>query len=102
MTGDVEKDVPARDEAASPAEENGKDGQHFRLLIVANRLPITIKRQPDVRLPVSLHERSSRLGRVQVQSLRRRTGHCTVRPEEDDVIHLDRMDWYPCTSSDMR
>jgi hypothetical protein len=51
MTGEIEKDVPARDDAGSPTEENGNfDGQHFRLLIVANRLPITIKKQPDVPL----------------------------------------------------
>jgi len=48
MSGEIEKEVPAREDASSPTEENGKDGQHFRLLIVANRLPITIKKQPDV------------------------------------------------------
>jgi hypothetical protein len=48
MSGEMDKDVPVRDEAGTPTEENGKDGQHFRLLIVANRLPITIKKQPDV------------------------------------------------------
>jgi hypothetical protein len=47
MTEQTEKDIPAREEAPSPADE-GKNGQHFRLLIVANRLPITIKKQPDV------------------------------------------------------
>lgn len=47
MTEHIVKDVPAREEAPSPADD-GKDGQHFRLLIVANRLPITIKKQPDV------------------------------------------------------
>jgi hypothetical protein len=44
----VEKDVPPRDEAASPADDEGKDGPSFRLLIVANRLPITINKQADV------------------------------------------------------
>jgi hypothetical protein len=53
MPGGMEKEVPAREDAGSPIDENGKDGQHFRLLIVANRLPITIKKQPDVPLPGS-------------------------------------------------
>jgi len=44
------KDVPTREETQSPPTDNGKEEQHFRLLIVANRLPITIKKQPDVRL----------------------------------------------------
>lgn len=47
MSGEIETEVPAREDAGSPTED-GKDGQHFRLLIVANRLPITIKKQPDV------------------------------------------------------
>jgi hypothetical protein len=48
MSEHTVKEVPAREEAQSPADDNGKDGQHFRLLIVANRLPITIKKLPDV------------------------------------------------------
>jgi hypothetical protein len=48
MSEHIVKEVPAREEAPSPADDNGKDGQHFRLLIVANRLPITIKKLPDV------------------------------------------------------
>jgi hypothetical protein len=44
----TDKDIPSRDEAPSPAEDSGKEGPNFRLLIVANRLPITIKKQSDV------------------------------------------------------
>ena len=42
----IERD---RDEAPSPTESvKGEDEPNYRLLIVANRLPITIKKQPDV------------------------------------------------------
>ena len=46
----VDKEIPFRDEAPSPADDSGKDGPNFRLLIVANRLPITINKQADVTL----------------------------------------------------
>jgi len=42
------KEIPPRDDAPSPTDSVKDDGQHFRLLIVANRLPITIKKQNDV------------------------------------------------------
>ena len=49
MTDHAEKEVPSRDEAPSPADSvKDDDGHNFRLLIVANRLPITIKKQPGV------------------------------------------------------
>ena len=41
----VGSEVPPRDDAPSPID----DARNFRLLIVANRLPITIKKQPGVR-----------------------------------------------------
>jgi len=47
----VETRVPSRDLNSSPADSVKDDEQHFRLLIVANRLPITIKKRPDVRNP---------------------------------------------------
>jgi len=36
--------VPSRDEAPSPTESVKDEGQNYRLLVVANRLPITIKK----------------------------------------------------------
>ena len=44
----IEKEVPSRDEAPSPSDSAKDDEPNFRLLIVANRLPITIKKQPGV------------------------------------------------------
>ena len=44
----IDKDVPSRDEAASPTDSGKDEGPNFRLLIVANRLPITIKKLSDV------------------------------------------------------
>ena len=44
----IENEVPSRDEAPSPADSGKDDGPNFRLLIVANRLPITIKKQSGV------------------------------------------------------
>jgi hypothetical protein len=44
----IEKGVPPRDDAPSPADSVKDDEHNFRLLIVANRLPITIKKQPGV------------------------------------------------------
>jgi len=41
-------EVPSRDEAPSPADSVKDDEHNFRLLIVANRLPITIKKQLGV------------------------------------------------------
>lgn len=46
--GHIELEVPSRDEAPSPADSVKDDGHNFRLLIVANRLPITIKKQAGV------------------------------------------------------
>lgn len=46
--GNIEKEVPSRDEAPSPTDSVKDDGHNFRLLIVANRLPITIKKQLGV------------------------------------------------------
>lgn len=40
----IERAVPSRDEAPSPTESVKEEGQNYRLLIVANRLPITIKK----------------------------------------------------------
>lgn len=44
--------VPSREHNSSPADSVKDDEQHFRLLIVANRLPITIKKR-DVS-PISI------------------------------------------------
>jgi trehalose-6-phosphate synthase len=41
----VETRVPSREHNSSPADSGKDDEQHFRLLIVANRLPITIKKR---------------------------------------------------------
>jgi len=48
----LEPRVPSRDHNSSPADSVKDDEQHFRLLVVANRLPITIRKQPDVRNPL--------------------------------------------------
>jgi hypothetical protein len=60
----IENGVPARDEAPSPTESVKDDGHNFRLLIVANRLPITIKKQPGVRFPIFDGEHTHRVGRI--------------------------------------
>ena len=44
----IENEVPSRDEAPSPSDSAKDDEPNFRLLIVANRLPITIKKQSGV------------------------------------------------------
>ena len=48
MAEEIEKGIPPRDEAPSPTDSVKDDEHNFRLLIVANRLPITIKKQPSV------------------------------------------------------
>jgi hypothetical protein len=57
----IENDVPSRDEASSPTDSVKDDGPNFRLLIVANRLPITIKKQSGV---ISLKQFNVLTGRV--------------------------------------
>lgn len=83
----IEKDVPSRDEAPSPTEN---DGTNYRLLIVANRLPITIKKQLDVCFAISC---VNIVGQVQIQGFRGWLGHRVVWVEEENVVYLDRMDW---------
>jgi hypothetical protein len=85
----VEKEVPVREESSSPSEEQEK--QHFRLLVVANRLPITIKMQDDVTPGANYFANA---GGVQLQGVGRGISHRVVGIEEDDVLHLDWMDRY--------
>ena len=40
----IERAAPLSDEAPSPTESVKDEGQNYRLLVVANRLPITIKK----------------------------------------------------------
>jgi hypothetical protein len=54
----IERASPSRDEAPSPTESLKEEGQNYRLLVVANRLPITIKKQAGVTT------RDSRTGRL--------------------------------------
>jgi hypothetical protein len=92
MTENIaDKTLPLRDEAPSPTESVKDEGKDWRLLIVANRLPITIKKQPDVSF-LNWAMCPYCIGRVSLQSLRGRIGYGIVRIEEDNVFFMDWLD----------